>query len=153
MDFQAFWAPQNQVKINQGSSWAKMAPRRCHPEPTWLQDPIFIDFKWIFTSFWNGFFSYMLIDIVTRLRANLGSLSREDVKTRSCGVASARNGIRSYVRGSCSKSPCSLILHSVAHRSAPPCSVHGYARVHTSLIKNPKKYLKIKKNHKDPRFS
>ena len=24
-----------------GSSWAKMAPRRCHLEPTWLQEPVF----------------------------------------------------------------------------------------------------------------
>ena len=27
-----------------GSSWAKMAPRRCHLEPTWLQEPVFEGF-------------------------------------------------------------------------------------------------------------
>ena len=73
-----------------GSSWAKMAPRRCHLEPTWLQEPIFIDLRSIFTWFWNVIFSSMLIDIVPRLRANFDSHSREVVKTRSCGVAKAR---------------------------------------------------------------
>ena len=62
---------------------------------------------------------------------------RKDAKLRSSEGMKARsraqNGIRSHVRGSCSKSLCSLTLHSVAHRSALPCSVHGYARVHTSI--------------------
>ena len=66
-----------------------MAPRRCHLEPIWLQEPIFIDLGSIFQWFWNGFLRYTLIDIVTRLRSNLDSFSREDVKTRSCGVAKA----------------------------------------------------------------
>ena len=40
---------------------------------------------------------------------------------------------RNHLRGSCSKKLCSVTLHSVAPRSALPCSVHGYARVHTSI--------------------
>ena len=64
---------------------------------------------------------------------------RKDAKLRSSEGMKARSraqhGIRSHVRGSCSKSLCSLTLHSVAHRSALPCSVHGYARVHTSIYK------------------
>ena len=91
--FGAFWTPKMDEKSmknrSSGSSWAKMAPRRCHLEPTWLQEPIFIDFESMFTWFWHGFFRYILIDIETSLRANLDSLSREDVKTRSCGVAKA----------------------------------------------------------------
>ena len=62
---------------------------------------------------------------------------RKDAKLRSSEGMKARsraqNGFRSHVRGSCSKSLCSLTLHSVAHRSALPCSVHGYARVHTRI--------------------
>ena len=63
---------------------------------------------------------------------------RKDAKLRSSegmqARSRARNGIRSHIRGSCSKSLCSLTLHSVAHRSALPCSVHGYARVHTTTL-------------------
>ena len=65
---------------------------------------------------------------------------RKDAKLRSSEGMKARsraqNGIRSHVRRSCSKSLCSLTLHSVAHRSALPCSVHGYARVHIRIILN-----------------
>ena len=46
--FNAFWTPKmNQKSMknrSSGSSWAKMAPRRCHLEPTWLQEPILTDF-------------------------------------------------------------------------------------------------------------
>ena len=42
--FDAFWTPQIDEKSmknrSSGSSWAKMAPRRCHLEPTWLQEPV-----------------------------------------------------------------------------------------------------------------
>ena len=50
------------------------------------------------------------------------------------GHSGARNSPRSHVRGCCSEKFCSVALHSVARRSALPCSVHGYARVHTSYI-------------------
>ena len=47
--FNVFWTPQNGSTTNEnrssGSSWAKMAPRRCHLEPTWLQEPVFHHFK------------------------------------------------------------------------------------------------------------
>ena len=43
--FNAFWIPKMDQKSmknrSSGSSWAKMAPRRCHLEPTWLQEPVF----------------------------------------------------------------------------------------------------------------
>ena len=35
-----------------GSSWAKMAPRRCHLEPTWLQEPVF---EWFSNKILNQF--------------------------------------------------------------------------------------------------
>ena len=35
-----------------GSSWAKMAPRRCHLEPTWLQEPVF---EWFSNQLLNQF--------------------------------------------------------------------------------------------------
>ena len=35
-----------------GSSWAKMAPRRCHLEPTWLQEPVF---EWFSNQILNQF--------------------------------------------------------------------------------------------------
>ena len=122
-----------------GSSWAKMAPRRCHLEPTWLQEPIFIDFGSILIDFGMNFQVYFdrYCDEVEsefgfalpRGRKDVKLRSREGMKARS----RARNSIRSHVRESCSKNLCSLTLHSVAHRSALPCSVHGYARVHTSI--------------------
>ena len=67
--------------------------------------------------------------VLPRGRKDAKLRSSEGMKARS----RARNGIRSHVRGSCSKNLCSLTLHSVAHRSALPCSVHRYARVHTSI--------------------
>ena len=119
-----------------GSSWAKMAPRRCHLEPIWLQEPIFIDFsmilEWISQVYFDRYCDEVEIEfgfVLPRGRKDAKLRSSEGMKARS----RAQNGIRSHIRGSCSKSLCSLTLHSVAHRSALPCSVHGYARVHTSI--------------------
>ena len=123
-----------------GSSWAKMAPRRCHLELIWLQEPIFIDLGLIFPMILEWISQVYFDRYCDEVESEFGFVlprGRKDAKLRSSegmkARSRARNGIRSHVRGSCSKSLCSLTLHSVAHRSAPPCSVHGYARVHTSI--------------------
>ena len=117
-----------------------MAPRRCHLEPIWLQEPIFIDFGSIFQWFWNGFLRYILIDIVTRLRSNLDSFSREDVKTRSCGVAKAwrREAVlkmafvttfEEAVQGVCALWHFTL-LHIALLCLAPCMDMHGFTLVY-----------------------
>ena len=54
--FAAFWTPKIDEKSmknrSSGSSWAKMAPRRCHLEPTWLQEPVF---QWFSNQLLNQF--------------------------------------------------------------------------------------------------
>ena len=54
--FCAFWTPKMDQKSmknqSSGSSWAKMAPRRCHLEPTWLQEPVF---EWFSNQILNQF--------------------------------------------------------------------------------------------------
>ena len=54
--FAAFWTPKIDEKSmknrSSGSSWAKMAPRRCHLEPTWLHEPIF---EWFSNQILNQF--------------------------------------------------------------------------------------------------
>ena len=54
--FGAFWTPKMDEKSmknrSSGSSWAKMAPRRCHLEPTWLQEPVF---EWFSNQILNQF--------------------------------------------------------------------------------------------------
>ena len=41
--------------------------------------------------------------------------------------------LKNSVRRGCSKKLCSVTLYSVPLSSASLCSVHGYARVHTSI--------------------
>ena len=50
-----------------------------------------------------------------------------------CCCSDAQNDVQSHIQGSCSKKLCSVTLDSVAQHSALLCSVHGYARVHTSI--------------------
>ena len=54
--FGAFWIPKMDTKFmknrSSGLSWAKMAPRRCHLEPTWLQEPVF---EWFSNQILNQF--------------------------------------------------------------------------------------------------
>ena len=88
--------------------------------------------EWISQVYFDRYCDEVEIEfgfVLPRGRKDAKLRSSEGMKARS----RAQNGIRSHVRGSCSKSLCSLTLHSVAHRSALPCSVHGYARVHTSI--------------------
>ena len=142
--FEAFWVPQNRVKINKNSilgvilgqdgskevsSWANMAPRTDFHR-------FCIDFsmilEWISQVYFDRYCDEVESEfgfVLPRGRKDAKLRSSEGMKARS----RAQNGIRSHIRGSCSRSLCSLTLHSVAHRSALPCSVHGYARVHTSI--------------------
>ena len=54
--------------------------------------------------------------------------------TRSlCTLALSVHSVRSNVQRNCSKKLCTAPLHSASLNSVPLCSVHGYARVHTSV--------------------
>ena len=49
------------------SSWAKRAPGRYHHQPTWLQEPIWIDFPSMFHWFGGGLFRLLQPNCASRI--------------------------------------------------------------------------------------
>ena len=89
--------------------------------------------EWISQVYFDRYCDEVEIEfgfVLPRGRKDAKLRSSEGMKARS----RAQNGIRSHVQRSCSKSVCSLTLHSVAHRSALPCSTERASNNFKQLI-------------------